>query len=136
MNNNIQGLTTYELLSRHKMLFMLGSLLLFACIMKLRMRAIIPHWTRVNMDGFVNASIVLIVISILQRSEIVMKVLSFLGKHSMNVYLIHTFFNGYWFSSIFYTGSLMRSGCNFFVLLVVCLAVSLVLEFMKKNWNI
>jgi len=135
-HKNTQGLTTYEFFSRHRMLFMIGSLLLFACMMKLRTRVIIPHWTKASMDGFVSVSIVLIVISILRRSETVMRVLSFLGKHSMNVYLIHTFFNGYWFPSFFHTSSLMRSGCNFFVLLVVCLAVSMALEFVKEKTGI
>lgn len=57
--------------------------------------------------------------------------LRFLGKHSMNIFFVHTFFYMSLFRQFVY--SFRRAGLIFLVLLVVSLAYSIVLEAAKKG---
>ena len=52
------------------------------------------------------------------------------------IYLIHTFFNGYWHPEWLHTSSFMRSGVNFVVLLGLSLLTSALLEEMKERMGI
>ena len=56
--------------------------------------------------------------------------LAFIGRHSMNIFLFHTFIFYYFFPNFFY--SFRIPGVIFFVLLVVCLVVSVALEKLKS----
>ena len=57
--------------------------------------------------------------------------LEFLGKHSMNIFLFHTFIYYYWFREWIYAP---RNPLVIFVmLLAICCVVSVVLEWVK-NW--
>lgn len=56
----------------------------------------------------------------------------FLGVHSMNIFLLHTFFRSCWFPSFFNSTSAWLS---FPILLLVSLACSLAIEFAKKSVN-
>lgn len=58
------------------------------------------------------------------------KVLYFLGKHSMNIYLVHTFFYMALWQRFIY--QFRYAGVTLLLLLTVCLAYSVVLEFVKK----
>lgn len=58
-------------------------------------------------------------------------VLSYLGKHSMNMYLVHTFIFAYFFRSFIY--SFQNPVLIFFVLLFTSLGVSFVLETLKSR---
>ena len=58
---------------------------------------------------------------------------AFLGKHSMNIYMMHTFINAYWFSEFLHSGECMRNGGNLVLLLMICLIISAGLEFLKKK---
>lgn len=60
----------------------------------------------------------------------VSKVLSFIGKHSMNIFLFHTFIFGLWFSSFIY--STRNPLIIFMLLLVICVLISVVIEMIKK----
>lgn len=56
--------------------------------------------------------------------------LSFLGKHSMNIFLFHTFIYYYWFKDfIYYTRNPLLI---FMILLSVCLVISMGIEYLKK----
>lgn len=57
-------------------------------------------------------------------------VLSFIGRHSMNIFLFHTFIYFYWFKDFIY---LSRNPIIIFLtLLFVCIPISMFLEWLKK----
>ena len=109
-----------------------ASVLVLLMMIVFRMYPIIPHWSKVRMDAFVTLGAAMLVVS-LRRLSIPMGILVFLGKHSANIYLIHTFINVYWHLSWLHNGIVMRSGLNFLVLLSFCLFSSIILEWMKKK---
>lgn len=116
--------------------FMLFGAALFLLAMILcRMYPIIPHWSKVRMDAFVAIGAALFVVS-LRRLGMNMRIMAFLGKHSANIYLIHTFINDYWRFSWLHNGTLMRSGLNFIVLLSLSLLSSIVLEWVKERLGV
>lgn len=58
------------------------------------------------------------------------KAFAFLGKHAMNIYLVHTFFYmALWQKYIYY---FKYAGITFLLLLASCLIYSVLLEFLKK----
>lgn len=58
------------------------------------------------------------------------KVFAFIGKHSMNIYLVHTFFYmALWRDYIYH---FKYAGVTFLLLLITTLLYSVVLEFIKK----
>jgi len=71
------------------------------------------------------------VISICRISNRQMKPLAFLGKHSMNMYLVHTFICGYFFSDFIY--GFKYPILIFSALLGTSLLFSVVLEFAKSK---
>lgn len=67
---------------------------------------------------------------LLSRIPLVRPVLSFLGKHSMNIYFIHTFFYMSIYQSFIY--SFRHAGLILLVLTGVCLIYSVILEGIKR----
>lgn len=62
--------------------------------------------------------------------ESITKALAFFGKHSMNIFLFHTFIYYMWFSDIIY---ITRNPFIIFLeLLASCLLISVLLEGIKK----
>lgn len=120
-------------LTEHKILFAFCAVLLFMIAVILRMFPIIPHWSNTRMDACVASAIVLLVVSIIRYMPLVSNILSFLGKHSMNIYLTHTFFNDYWHMEWLYTGEWMRGGGNFVLLMIICILISIGVEFLKEK---
>lgn len=112
-----------------------GCGLLLLVMILLRMYPLIPHWTSIRMDAFVTIGVAMFVVS-LRSFGMPMRALVFLGKHSANIYLIHTFYNAYWHLSWLHNGVVMRSGLNFFVLLSMCLLTSIVLEWVKERLGV
>lgn len=114
----------------------LFSVLVFLLVLVLfRMYPIIPLWTSVRMDAFVTVGVAVLVVS-LRRMGASLRLLAFLGKHSANIYLIHTFYNAYWHFTWLHDGAIMRSGLNFIVLLSMCLLTSIVLEWVKERLGV
>ena len=96
--------------------------------------------TGIRFDGFLCLILALCVILIFRRMKYTYMILSFLGKHSINIYLIHTFFNYYWepLHYFLHTNKICRfMGLNMWILLITCLLVSILIEFMKEKlyWN-
>ena len=56
--------------------------------------------------------------------------MAFLGKHSMNIFLFHTFIFYFWFQNIIYASR--NPIIIFFTLLAICIPISIVLEWMKR----
>lgn len=117
----------------HQGVFSVISLCMIALFLLLRTKRIIPHWSGVRMDPFLTCAIALFVIFSIKRVKFLSILLSFFGKHSGNIYLLHTFFNIYWCRDWLHASPIMRSGINFFVLLGICLLVSMLLELSKKQ---
>lgn len=109
------------------------SVLSLALLVFFRMR---PHrfWTGSNMDPFITVVLAFLILTVAGREKsIVYNGLCFLGKHSINIYLIHTFFNGYWHPEWLHIAGWMRCGINFIILMSLCLATSLLLELLKRH---
>lgn len=120
-------------LTEHKILFAICSITIFVVAVMLRMFSIIPHWSNTRMDACVASAIVLLVVSIIRYMPLVSNILSFLGKHSMNIYLTHTFFNDYWHMEWLHTGECLRGGGNFVLLMTICVVISIGIEFLKEK---
>lgn len=64
-------------------------------------------------------------------SRPIKQVLAFIGKHSMNIFLFHTFIFYFWFKEYIYATRMPI--VIFLFLLVVCIVISVVLEWVKKT---
>ena len=65
-----------------------------------------------------------------RRDGVVQHALVFLGEHSMNIFLFHTFIFLYYFhDAIYYTGNPL---VIFLILLFFCLIISVGMEYLKK----
>lgn len=86
-------------------------------------------------DPFITVAIVTI-ISIVPKIPLFTSVFAFFGKHSMNIYMTHTFFFSYWFTGFFYSCEL-GGGMNIMALLIICILISLIIEWLKQKtkWN-
>jgi len=58
------------------------------------------------------------------------KSLAFLGKHSMNIFLFHTFIFYFWFQDYIYASR--NPIIIFLTLLAICIPISILLEWIKK----
>ena len=65
-----------------------------------------------------------------RKPDWIIKFMSFLGKHSMNIFLFHTFIFYFWFQDFIYASR--NPIIIFLTLLVVCIPISIVLEWGKK----
>lgn len=90
----------------------------------------------VKIDSALTILVVMGVILLRDKLSCFFNAMAFLGKHSMNIYMTHTFFFSYWFSTFFYSREL-GGGINFIALLAVCLIASMALEWLKEitRWN-
>lgn len=131
-----KGAHVQEWLEQHKSIAVISSLVILVCAVILRMYPIIPHWNGIRMDGFLSCAIALCVINILRHFSSIMDVLSFFGKHSMNIYMTHTFINWYWCKEWLHTGEWLRGGGNLLILILLCLAISIAIEFLKQKIGI
>ncbi len=129
--NKFPKVTTW--LIEHRHIFAICSISLVLLFVILRMWSIIPHWTGVRIDAFLSGAIALFVISVLRYATHLSRILSYLGKHSMNIYMTHTFINAFWCSQLLHTGEWMRGGGNFVILMIICLLISIGVEFLKEK---
>ena len=71
---------------------------------------IVPHILHIRsgiyMDAIIVVMMALCVVLMRNYSKHINVVFEFLGYHSMNIYMTHTFFFSYWFSSFFYSREL------------------------------
>lgn len=123
-------------LSEHQIIFGIVSVMMLITMILLRMNHIIPQWTDINMDAFLSCATALVVISVIRWIPYVKDAFVFLGKHSMNIYMIHTFFNAYWHPEWLHTGEWLRGGANFAILLLMCLGVSVAGEYSKEKMGL
>lgn len=118
----------------NKYIFLFLSIPTLVLFTWLRMRNVIPHWSGVRMDGFLTLAIVLFVIAYIRNTKYLNMILAYLGKHSINIYMVHTFIFYYWFNN--FITSFQYSVVQFLVLLFICIIISITLEFVKKKSGI
>ena len=113
-----------------KLLSLIVSLIGLAVIIKCRQNAWIG-WKYLDFwDGF--AAMYMIVISYIYilNGKWIVKGLGFLGKHSMNIFLIHSFYRDVFFHE--FTYSFYYAWLDYIVLMAISLVTSIVLEWCKK----
>ena len=113
-----------------KQLSLIVSLIGLAVIIKCRQNAWIG-WKYLDFwDGF--AAMYMIVISYIYilNGKWIVKGLGFLGKHSMNIFLIHSFYRDVFFHE--FTYSFYYAWLDYIVLMAISLVTSIVLEWFKK----
>ena len=113
-----------------KLLSLIVSLIGLAVIIKCRQNAWIG-WKYLDFwDGF--AAMYMIVISYIYilNGKWIVKGLGFLGKHSMNIFLIHSFYRDVFFHE--FTYSFYYAWFDYIVLMAISLVTSIVLEWFKK----
>ncbi len=81
-------------------------------------------------DGFIPLFVVVYCYTILSEIPGVRNVLQFLGKHSMNIFMSHTFIQAYFLKDFLY--GLKYSLLTFLVLTAISVAVSIVIDLLKK----
>jgi len=128
-----KGSRIQEWLASHRAIAVIGSIGLLIVTIIIRMYPIIPHWSGMRIDGFISCSVALCVVTIVRHLNWSMETFAFLGEHSMNIYMMHTFINAFWCKEWLHTCAWMRQGANFVVLLIICLTISVCIEYIKKK---
>lgn len=127
-----KGVRVQEWLVSHMAITVVGSIGLLIVTIIIRMYPVIPHWSGVRIDGFIACAIALCVITIMRNVNWLMASFAFLGKHSMNIYMTHTFFNAYWCSGWLHSGEWLRGG-DYAILVTICLTASIMIEYLKER---
>lgn len=117
-----------------------GSIFATVCLFFLRGVPLIPSFSYFRVDPFLTLALVLAVVSVCRTTKLHFKSLQYVGKHSMNMYLTHTYILGYFFSE--YVFALKYPIAMFIGIFAMSLFVSVVFEFIKgkvgfyrlQNW--
>lgn len=113
-----------------KLLSLIVSLIGLAVIIKCRQNAWIG-WKYLDFwDGFVAMYVIIISYIYILNGKWIVKGLGFLGKHSMNIFLIHSFYRDVFFHE--FTYSFYYAWLDYIVLMAISLVTSIVLEWFKK----
>lgn len=120
MEQNVEG----------KLLSLIVSLIGLAVIIKCRQNAWIG-WKYLDFwDGFAAMYVIIISYIYILNGKWIVKGLGFLGKHSMNIFLIHSFYRDVFFHE--FTYSFYYAWLDYIVLMAISLVTSMVLEWFKK----
>jgi len=118
--------------NRFNQFLLLGFFILtFGILSVFRNYEIVSFFKGTDVDAFLAVNIAFLVILIFHKvSQKIAKPVIFLGKHSINIYMLHTFIFAYFFKDFIY--SFKYPILIFFVLLAICLIISVLLEYGKK----
>lgn len=120
MEQNVEG----------KLLSLIVSLIGLAVIIKCRQNAWIG-WKYLDFwDGFAAMYVIVLSYIYILNGKWIVKGLGFLGKHSMNIFLIHSFYRDVFFHK--FTYSFYYAWLDYIVLMAISLVTSIVLEWFKK----
>lgn len=120
MEQNVEG----------KLLSLIVSLIGLAVIIKCRQNAWIG-WKYLDFwDGFAAMYVIVNSYIYILNGKWIVKGLGFLGKHSMNIFLIHSFYRDVFFHE--FTYSFYYAWLDYIVLMAISLVTSIVLEWFKK----
>ena len=113
-----------------KLLSLIVSLIGLAVIIKCRQNAWIG-WKYLDFwDGFAAMYVIVISYIYILNGKWIVKGLGFLGKHSMNIFLIHSFYRDVFFHE--FTYSFYYAWLDYIVLMAISLVTSIVLEWFNK----
>ena len=113
-----------------KLLSLIVSLIGLAVIIKCRQNAWIG-WKYLDFwDGFAAMYVIVNSYIYILNGKWIVKGLGFLGKHSMNIFLIHSFYRDVVFHE--FTYSFYYAWLDYIVLMAISLVTSIVLEWFKK----
>ena len=113
-----------------KLLSLIVSLIGLAVIIKCRQNAWIG-WKYLDFwDGFAAMYVIVLSYIYILNGKWIVKGLGFLGKHSMNIFLIHSFYRDLFFHK--FTYSFYYAWLDYIVLMAISLVTSIVLEWFKK----
>ena len=113
-----------------KQLSLIVSLIGLAVIIKCRQNAWIG-WKYLDFwDGFAAMYVIVLSYIYILNGKWIVKGLGFLGKHSMNIFLIHSFYRDVFFHK--FTYSFYYAWLDYIVLMAISLVTSIVLEWFKK----
>ena len=113
-----------------KLLSLIVSLIGLAVIIKCRQNAWIG-WKYLDFwDGFAAMYVIVLSYIYILNGKWIVKALGFLGKHSMNIFLIHSFYRDVFFHK--FTYSFYYAWLDYIVLMAISLVTSIVLEWFKK----
>ena len=113
-----------------KLLSLIVSLIGLAVIIKCRQNAWIG-WKYLDFwDGFAAMYVIVNSYIYILNGKWIVKGLGFLGKHSMNIFLIHSFYRDVFFHE--FTYSFYYAWLDYIVLMAISLVTSIVLEWLKK----
>lgn len=113
-----------------KLLSLIVSLIGLAVIIKCRQNAWIG-WKYLDFwDGFAAMNVIVLSYIYILNGKWIVKGLGFLGKHSMNIFLIHSFYRDVFFHK--FTYSFYYAWLDYIVLMAISLVTSIVLEWFKK----
>ena len=113
-----------------KLLSLIVSLIGLAVIIKCRQNAWIG-WKYLDFwDGFAAMYVIVLSYIYILNGKWIVKGLGFLGKHSMNIFLIHSFYRDVFFHE--FTYSFYYAWLDYMVLMSISLVTSMVLEWFKK----
>ena len=113
-----------------KLLSLIVSLIGLAVIIKCRQNAWIG-WKYLDFwDGFAAMYVIVNSYIYILNGKWIVRGLGFLGKHSMNIFLIHSFYRDVFFHE--FTYSFYYAWLDYIVLMAISLVTSIVLEWFKK----
>ncbi len=92
---------------------------------------VFPEFSYFRVDPFATVSLSLFTVCLCREKNLKFAPLQFVGKHSMNMYLTHTFVLGYFFHDFIY--GLKYPILMFFVIFGISLLISVVIEFAKSK---
>lgn len=114
----------------YRALFIILSIILLITVAIIRSMLTYPDQIRI--DALLAICIALCTILIFRYSNILMKSSAFLGKHSMNIYMIHSLFN----VPSLHSCEWLRGGGNFAILIGICLLISMGIEWAKERGGV
>lgn len=117
-----------------------GSITATFCLFFLRGVPLVPSFSYFRVDPFLTVALVLAVISTCRATKLKFTPLQYVGKHSMNMYLTHTYILGYFFGE--YVFELKFPIVMFVIVFAASLLVSIAFETVKgkvgfyqlQNW--
>jgi membrane-bound acyltransferase YfiQ involved in biofilm formation len=115
----------------NKYLILILSFLMLFTLVLMRTYSIIPHFSGTRLDGFLSINIAGLSILFFRNIPYISTLFHFLGKHSMNIFMIHTFIFAYFFEEFIY--SFHYPIVIFCALLISSLISSILLELIKKQ---
>lgn len=89
----------------------------------------IDQWQISSALSAISTLFIVIIVSKYIRGQILVKGISFLGKHSGNIFMIHAFFYTYCQGVVYWSHNALLS---YITLVCLSLLLSIVIEFIKK----